>query len=112
MSLVWMRPRLAELCGLKYEWVSDDSIEYFVGLDRWRPDKDVAQAIRCLDAWSEKVSGEWTINRRHVAGEPAYNVRLEPTCVEWTTIRRLLDGSMQRAICLAVAEAMGWEEPK
>lgn len=120
-DLAWMRPKLAELCGWLTlpedpHWYSEPpDREGFhnniVGVDEWRPDEDVAQAVRCLEAWRDQTMGDWIIESKPVAGEMAYWVELAPFAETPNPKRLLLDGPLPRAICLAIAAALGWEKP-
>lgn len=104
-SLAWMRPKLAELCGLA-------RFDLY-----WRPDEDVAQAVRCWEALLE--SGEYC----------CADIR-KPICEGWEVVLRRVahdedhekpfvcvggNGStktLPEIICLAIAAALGWEPPK
>lgn len=100
-DLQWMRPRLAELCGLKLE--ADDGDTYISDTSQlWRPDEDVAQAVRALEALPERhfkrmdqQDGFWTVgiwtgeDGGHRCGQAA---------------------SLARAICIAIAASLGWTE--
>lgn len=105
-DLSWMRPKLAELCGVRvvdgFEWPKG-SMEFS---DVWRPDLDVAQAIRCLEASKRELSvGYRPFN--HFADD---SINDKPWC-SWDSERRIWEVTPSRAICLAIASALGWEKP-
>lgn len=95
-DLSWLRPKLAELCGFSLKR------ETFY----WAPDEDVDQAVRCLEAFAmdtQHVELSWS-------GAAWYCVMQIPLK---TGESRVITqhGPMPRAICLAIAAALGWEKP-
>lgn len=113
MTLKHLRPRLAELCGLRRgkdtitptsSSVGGSAIlsngDYSVRGMSWRPDEDVAQAIRCLEAcgWSWKIQ----------PGAGGYVCDLVNRDMEHAFAR---GDTLPVAICLAIAAAMKWETP-
>lgn len=104
MDLSWTRPKLAELCGLTLMDGRDDE-RYRVhpsGM-AWEPDEDVAQAVRCLEAMNRPVSLWWPINpvEGWVGQGWAVSIGNPEDAHTGTTL--------PRAICLAIAAALGWE---
>lgn len=111
-DLAWMRPRLAELCG--YEYKAKVIMPFYRHPDgtnmipqHWKPDEDVAQAIRCL----ESLAGRGLGFELHLPRSPAKAL--------WHCTIRLdnqnayrIDVSLSAAVCLTIAQAMGWEETK
>ena len=95
-DLSWMRPKLAELCGHTVSYLCS---EYDRGLvcGDWRPDEDVAQAVRCLEAMKRCIDLQFDVVWHAQIG------------IEQFTIRS--DISLPRAICLALAAALGWDKP-
>lgn len=83
-SLAWMRPKLAELCGPHFS------------LDGWRPDEDVAQAIRCAVA----AGFPFSINY-----DSEYHFQIDRRGGAYSA-------SLPRAICLGIAAAMGWKDDR
>ena len=113
-NLVRMRPRLAELCGLVRskgivdDFYTDKGIFAFGANDNyrqvWRPDFDAAQAIRCLEAMRPAWDIEIFIFEDWVVTLQLKNLNTKKT--------QEADTSLPRAICLAIAAALGWEDPK
>lgn len=82
-DLSWARPKLAELCRLEkrfgnerhplpndetvFGWFDSDG-EFVCFRDSWRPDDDVAQAIRCLESLPKKWSGGWKLSPSYEGG--------------------------------------------
>jgi hypothetical protein len=97
-NLAWMRPKLAELCGLGKRV----GVQYEDGTGKldWRPDTSVEQAIRCLEAFEAgmicKTPGQWWYVYLYPPNE-SHSVSVQAA-------------ELPRAICLAIAAAMGWEE--
>lgn len=105
-DLAWMRHPLAELCGFRYD-VDDqcfrhESGEWINGLG-WDPTKNVAQAIRCLEA----LRPEWDIE---VFSFEDWVVTLQLKSLDREKLQEA-DASLPRAICLSIATALGWEAP-
>lgn len=112
-DLAWLRPKLAELCGLAAQgryYVRADTVPlYAIDFKKypsdevWRPDEDVAQAIRCLEVFSKK---------EHIAVQIILGHR-------WTVIleggmriyEECIDKSLPYAICRVIASASEWEKP-
>ncbi len=101
-SLSWLRPRLAELCGLEKYPVWVGGVQQYVG-GRWAPDESVEQAIRCLEAmrknWDARLdcaSEHWSIelHAKHYSYRNAYGK----------------DPSLARCIVLAIAASLNWKE--
>lgn len=90
-DLSWMRPLLAKLVG-------DAEPNAY--------DEDVAQAIRCLEALQAQ-SWRWAIECEN--GSSDVQLRNPETLMR---TRSLGSESLPRAICLAIAAALQWEEPK
>lgn len=103
-DLAWMRPRLAELCGLSprmaFELPMYDSRDETMPQSMWRPDLDAAQAVRCLDAVLQKHNAHATIDRGRL-----WFVEIDGGVRIWA---KMGDSSFPRAICLAIAQAMDW----
>ncbi len=93
-----MRPKLAELCGIKED--PGNPLDRPLSSGLWRPDEDVAQAIRCLESLGPEWS--WTIRRREVSITNVFN--LDP----WTPTHLGFSDSIPRNICLAISAALGW----
>ncbi len=116
-DLAWMRPKLAKLCDVSLT-ASGDIDDYESDLSGvriwWRPDEDVAHAVRCLEA----SFGD--------ASRTAFKLEKEdlwPTGYRWKVFifRKSVNGSetislcmwaatIPRAICLAIAAALGWTD--
>ncbi len=106
-DLAWMRPKLAELRGYL---VYGDEDSYLVHADSklpsnehklyWRPDEDVAQAIRCLEAAQDSHT-TLCITKGH-----QWNVYIDGG-MRYGGERQ--DKSLPRAICLAIAAALEWK---
>lgn len=114
-DLAWMRPKLAELCGLTVHKNEVDFLlvqkadeplsSYFL----FQPDVDVAQAVRCLEALKFDCG---VLRRTQIVGAgPFWDCWIQafiepeghPTCRAHLTA--------PGAICLAIAAALGWEAP-
>ncbi len=113
-SLSWLRPRLAGLCGIKVDargYVDGNFIQDFNTLvPKWRPDEDVAQAIRCLEAIPVGPGDETTIRRVqdiHNLDRNAWFVRVKRGYNQNTYVE---PQSLPRAICLAIAASLNWKE--
>lgn len=115
-DLQWMRPRLAELCGLHrrggdyVDGPTDYALPVF-SVDQqhpmdgvqWRPDEDVAQAVRCLNA----TGFQWEITRE-AAG---HMVRLWPSELHLPRVKTTqLPKTLEHTIVLAIAAALGWTQ--
>ncbi len=105
-DLAWMRPKLAELCGLRTDEQGDyrdpkDNARYPFG---WRPDEDVAQAVRCLEALGLEYA--WTIRQREVTLRRLIGPDWDP---EWNPTHIAFTASISHNICLAIAAALGRE---
>lgn len=109
-SLAWMRPKLAELCGVEH-WTKDDCC-YFstrvsidLHVEEWHPDEDVAQALRCLEA---------LCYRSQIDYDPSSESRAWGVSIfQAEDISPFSAGSsLSSAICHAIAAAMEWEEPQ
>lgn len=105
-DLAWMRPKLAELCGVKI--TSDHYIDGNHAQDwslmptKWRPDEDAAQAVRCLEAmhWEswhtlQRREGQWSVKVLPVNG------------IHGSGVAR--DALLTHAICFAIAAALEWK---
>lgn len=117
------RAALAELCGYtrsyespSYDGDTDFGAIYqrqdgFEWVENWRPDEDIAQAIRCLDAWRDQRPGDWRIESKRT-GEMAYWITLSPypENLDARQNLKLRDGPLSKAICLAIVQALGLEE--
>lgn len=101
-NISWMRPKLAELCGLEY-FALTELVRTTGGRHvNWRPDEDVAQAIRCLEALSSEWS--WSIRRGDVMVKNIVrDDELNPTHIAFAE-------SIPHNICLAIADALDWKE--
>lgn len=98
-DLAWMHERLAELCGINLRtnsklWAT------------WSPTTDVAQAVRCLEA----MKWAWFTVGRAAEGWTAMCYET-PDHYEKREYFEAEDQSLPRAICLAIAAALGWEAP-
>lgn len=105
-DLAWMRPKLAELCGLYRlgdEHVYRGSQLLEVTTETWRPDEDVAQAVRCLEALGQQFDMV-----RESVGWMVRCFRPDNSPVVVTTF---LPKTLPQTICLAIAAALGWEKP-
>lgn len=101
-DLAWMRPKLAELCGLRL-WKGtfhDDTRGDWV---QFRPDQDVAQTVRCLEAMRAR-GWDWNLDHRADWAPRCHLASM--TCDIWEA-----DASICIAACLAIAAALGWEKP-
>ncbi len=112
-ELAWMRPKLAELCGLVqkfpddpekvyYTWFFNADVPYCHGMS-WCPDEDVDQAVRCLEA------------TQHTA---AFNVRLALGRMWVCVIEDRMGPRSEKqnsqlpvAVCEAIADFFEWEKP-
>jgi hypothetical protein len=102
-DLAWMRPKLAELCGLDpYTDRREPDKPCYVGLTYWHPDEDVAQAVRCLEAMRKNY-----LTRLTGPTKAFWRCDLINDYSAWVEV----DESLPRAICLAIAAALGWEKP-
>lgn len=105
-DLAWMRPKLAELCGLQRDdvggWYYPSTVRGLCGetVRDWRPDEDVAQALRCLEA----TNGYWDVSRTDGGYEAA-------VFIDGIGTHHAKDASIPHTICLAIAAAFGWEAP-
>lgn len=111
-DLAWMRPKLAELCGYRLRQNSNGDQFYQVSetegilLELFRPDEDVAQAVRCLEA----VKGD-TCETSITSAGAGWHVTLVFPEAPGLARQIVKHGfTMQEAICLAIAAALGWEE--
>lgn len=117
-DLAWMRPRLAELCGLKYGhgWLENlppdaailgwwEGKRLLYPTNGWHPDKDIAQAIRCAIA----VNLSFTLDRSPEGMVAASFVSLKNGEVMQFS-RYAVKDDIASAIVLAIAAALGWEE--
>lgn len=107
-DLAWTRPKLAELCGLKAWKVDPDFDVYRVvssntesGEQDWRPDDDVAQAVRCLEALHAE-----SFRRIDYQGD-VWTVVIYPV-QGFLTSGEGQDRALPRAICCAIARSSGW----
>lgn len=117
-DLAWMRPKLAELCGLKSRetvpYVITDYLlngDYFCGVPSWRPDLDIAQAVRCLEAL-QRHRDFCCIKIGLYVGE-GWEVKLWTHTSSHDKAVACVDqkSSLAETICLAIAAALGWEKP-
>lgn len=112
-DLAWMRPKLAELCGAQLN--SSTVIDHYefsdaclIKLSRWRPDENVAQAIRCLEALPKIFRIEivkWEQDSRY------WSVTLWDLSLAPNGLYGHDDLSLTCGICLAIAAALSWEKP-
>lgn len=107
-SLAWMRPKLAEMCGYSVRhdclYLEHDLHEtnFVMSMNYWRPDEDMAQAIRCLEAMHKNEQYHWRIEQA-VTG-----ILCSITTRRLMHLFRVADKAPS-AICSAIAAAMGWE---
>lgn len=101
-DLAWMRSKLAKLCG-----VNPQSILYDGPSIYWKPDEDVAQAIRCLEAMN--CHPKLTRSVDHFDFQ--WNVWIGVLNGEKWTEGKVTHKSLAVAIVLAIAAALGWEKP-
>lgn len=109
-DIAWMRPKLAELCGL-FRYAPHNGPPYYAVPDQlpcrkvyeWRPDDDVAQAVRCLDVLAQRDRFGWKLS-------PTNRGRYVCDITRPSLHHVFNDGdTLPRAICLAIAAALGWE---
>lgn len=104
--LSWMRPKLAELCGLwfhqsgAHKGTASTGMEP-IGLFPWDPTTYVAQAVRCLEASGYDAD----ICCRHG------RVSVFAFKQHKKSKGRASHKTLSAAICLAIADALGWEKP-
>jgi hypothetical protein len=108
-DLAWMRPKLAELCGMKphgawYRIGDDASLDLHI--DDWRPDEDTLQAIRCLERLNRTTEIEF-----RPSGKSQWYVLFTPEkdgdSAPWAQA-----DTLPHAICRTIAAALGWEKPE
>lgn len=119
-DLAWMRPKLAELCGIEQRFgneihphPNDESVfgwfdadgKFVCHRDSWRPDEDVGQAIRCLEALDLPTQIN---NTTHKPRKWLVSVWKDQDGCDAVDLE---DGKLPRAICLAIASALAWEKP-
>ncbi len=97
-DLAWMRPKLMTLCGL-------DPLSWGSPLSMWRPDEDVAQAIRCLEALRPSLS--WSLGVAQNPGDRFVCIASEDEPGLSVIVYK---GTISQATCLAIAVALGWEK--
>lgn len=106
-DLAWMRPKLAELCGLEHGYMADTCTAVIDDtFEDWHPDEDESQSIRCAESL-----GDWEIRRwtGDFVDEFKYEASVYPKCASNGFVRGDND-SIARAICLAIAAALDWKE--
>ncbi len=119
-DLAWMRPKLAGLCGLSID-ASADMVPYYasgsdyMSVETWRPDENVAQAIRCWEVVQRKApNGDYfcCMDIRMPIGEGWEIVmRRAQSEHDKPDVLLSLQNNLPHAICLAIAAALGWEKP-
>lgn len=125
-DLAWMRGKLAELAGVDFGKLVGSSERHSIwqggemSQDDWRPDEDVAQAIRALEAACTKHRFDFTIDG---AGTTLSQSQPQNDGPEWVPNKEWFADSPQRVedaswapviareICLAISKALGWPEP-
>ena len=117
-NLAWMRPKLAELCGLtaedsSYWYDPNDAGRVVCMLKDWRPDEDVAQAVRCL----ERLPKSFRVELLRLETGYGWSGTLMDTPKYFAT--RYTDGvygsdsdTLPHTICLSIAAAFGWKKPE
>jgi hypothetical protein len=112
-DLAWMRPKLAELAGVKVdlstfeqyqpsEWIERDGRRH---RGHWLPDQDIGQAIMCLEAmralgWCYRISAVPTGN---------IEVTLRSSCDE-DFCHDSYAADLTQITCHVIAGALGWEK--
>jgi hypothetical protein len=95
-DLSWTRRALAKLCGAYLILEPEDTA--IVDFNKWRPDEDVSQAMRCL-AYACASTGSFIIdvNKAVIKITMNYDGKAHKTKEE----------SLPRAIVLALIDALG-----
>ncbi len=105
-DLAWMRPKLAELCGFGtgdislYEKTTGQIVDILS--DDWRPDEDLVQSIRCLEAMRDTKQASYEIHRAH-----RWRVEISGYAACYGNITAEL---LPKAIVLAIAASLNWKE--
>lgn len=103
-----LRRMLAEMCGLKpgKEWPDHleghlDGVWHSFPPNTFRPDEDIAQAVRCLEALG--IEWAWTIRPREVTLTNIVRGGM------WNPTHVVFTDSIPMNICLAIAAATGFD---
>lgn len=126
-DLAWLRPKLAELCGFRAEgafyWTAGVDViaaGYVYQIGDWRPDEDVAQAIRVLEAAANKdvfdnflIEGDGvTLSKREPQNDgPEWVPDKEWKASSPQTANDAWADAIAREICLAIASALNLQLP-